>query len=34
MGESGRGCLDLAIDYQIGRNICGKASLLTRISEH
>ena len=33
-GESGRDCLDLATDYQIGRNNCRKASLLQRISEH
>ena len=32
--ESGRGCLDLAIDYQVGGNNCEKASLLQRISEH
>jgi len=32
--ESVGGCLDLAIDYQIGKNNCRKASLLQRISEH
>jgi len=32
--ESGRGCLDLVADCQIGRSNCGKASLLKRISEH
>ena len=32
--ESGRGCLDLAVDYQVGGNNCEKASLLQRILEH
>jgi len=33
-GESGQGCSDLTVGYQIGRINCGKASLLQRISEH
>ena len=33
-GESGRGCSDLTVGYQIGLINCGKASLLQRISEH
>ena len=32
--ESGQGCSDLTIGYQIGRINCRKASLLQRISEH
>jgi len=30
-GESGQGCSDLTVGYQIGRINCGKASLLERI---
>ena len=33
-GESGQGCSDLMVGYQIGRVNCGKVSLLQRISEH
>jgi len=33
-GESGQGCSDLTVGYQIGRINCGKVSLLQRISEH
>jgi len=33
-GESGQGCSDLTVGYQIGRVNCGKTSLLQRISEH
>ena len=33
-GESGQGCSDLTVGYQIGRVNCGKASLLQRILEH
>ena len=32
--ESGQGCSDLTVGYQIGRINCGKASLLQRILEH
>jgi len=34
VGESGQGCSDLTVGYQIGRINCRKASLLQRISEH
>jgi len=33
-GESGQGCSDLTVGYQIGRVNCGRTSLLQRISEH
>ena len=33
-GKSGRGCLDLVADNQVGGSNCGKVSLLQRIWDH